>query len=101
MGPLQGVRVVEFAGIGPGPFAAMLLSDMGADVVRVARSAEAQPADALARGRTVVAADLKSDEGRDLVRSLAERGPAYPDGSPRVVSSSPHVPVKLPSPSGK
>ena len=37
MGPLQGVRVVEFAGIGPGPFAAMSLADMGADVIRVDR----------------------------------------------------------------
>jgi len=37
MGPLQGIKVVEFAGIGPGPFAAMLLSDMGADVIRIDR----------------------------------------------------------------
>ena len=37
MGPLQGVRIVEFAGIGPGPFAAMLLADMGADVIRIDR----------------------------------------------------------------
>ena len=37
MGPLQGIRIVEFAGIGPGPFAAMLFSDMGAQVVRIDR----------------------------------------------------------------
>src|SRR5690606_5397600 len=55
-GPLAGVRVVEFAGIGPGPFACMLLSDMGADVVTVDRP-QRKPADAsniTGRGRTVV-----------------------------------------------
>jgi alpha-methylacyl-CoA racemase len=82
-GPLAGLKVVELAGIGPGPFAAMLLADMGADVVRVARPAEAAgagPADVLARGRTVVAADLKSDEGRELVRRLAESADVLLEG---------------------
>ena len=40
MGPLEGVRIVELAGIGPGPFCAMLLSDMGAEVIRVDRAAD-------------------------------------------------------------
>ena len=44
MGPLHGIRVVEFAGIGPGPFAAMLLSDMGAEVIRVDRKGGRSPA---------------------------------------------------------
>src|SRR4051812_20498664 len=82
-GPLAGLKVVELAGIGPGPFAAMLLADMGADVVRVARPAEAAgagPGDALNRGRTVVAADLKSEEGRDLVRRLAESADVLLEG---------------------
>jgi alpha-methylacyl-CoA racemase len=82
-GPLAGLKVVELAGIGPGPFAAMLLADMGADVVRVARPAEAAgtgPGDALNRGRTIVAADLKSDEGRDLVRRLAESADVLLEG---------------------
>src|SRR3954465_3172093 len=82
-GPLAGLKVVELAGIGPGPFAAMLLADMGADVVRVARPAEAAgagPGDTLNRGRTVVAADLKSEEGRDLVRRLAESADVLLEG---------------------
>src|SRR4051794_21766775 len=82
-GPLAGLKLVELAGIGPGPFAAMLLADMGADVVRVARPAEAAgagPGDALNLGRTVVAADLKSEEGRDLVRRLAESADVLLEG---------------------
>jgi alpha-methylacyl-CoA racemase len=43
MGPLHGIRIVEFAGIGPGPFAAMLLSDMGAEVIRIDRKAAPLP----------------------------------------------------------
>jgi alpha-methylacyl-CoA racemase len=80
-GPLAGLKVIELAGIGPGPFAAMLLADMGADVVRVARSGSGeQPGDALARGRTTVGADLKSEEGRDLVRRLAESADVLVEG---------------------
>ena len=43
MGPLQGVKIVELAGIGPGPFAGMLLSDMGADIVRIDRAQQVNP----------------------------------------------------------
>ncbi|MGH8930397.1 MAG: CaiB/BaiF CoA transferase family protein [Egibacteraceae bacterium] len=80
-GPLEGVRVLEVASIGPGPFAAMLLADMGADVVRVdrvrpaphaaIRSAEAGH-DVLARGRRSVAVDLKDRRGAEVVRRLVE-----------------------------
>ena len=71
-GPLEGVRVLEFAGIGPGPFACMLLADYGADVVRITRpSAGDVNLDVMARGRTVVEADLKSSTGVDFVRSMA------------------------------
>jgi alpha-methylacyl-CoA racemase len=72
-GPLCGVRVVEFAGIGPGPFAAMLLSDMGADVVSIARPGHGQrdARDFVNRGRRVVELDLKKPEhvaqGLDLI----------------------------------
>jgi alpha-methylacyl-CoA racemase len=61
-GPLRGVRVVEFAGIGPGPFAAMLLSDMGAEVVSIARPGQGRrnPRDFVNRGRKVVELDLKN-----------------------------------------
>src|SRR3984893_4893790 len=75
-GPLQGLRVVELAGIGPGPHAAMLLGDLGADVVRVERPGKGPgPAtepgrDYLLRNRRSVAANLKSEEDRDLVLRL-------------------------------
>ncbi len=63
-GPLSGVRVVEFAGIGPGPFAAMMLSDMGADVVSVVRPGHGRrdARDFVNRGRHVVELDLKNPE---------------------------------------
>lgn len=64
-GPLAGIRVVEFAGIGPGPFCAMLLSDMGADVVRIDRSHEnAYPDPVTHRGRASIVLDLKIEAGR-------------------------------------
>ena len=67
-GPLAGIRVVELAGIGPGPFAATLLSELGADVVRVDRPAAAgRKPPTLTRGRRSVVADLKIPEGRDAV----------------------------------
>ena len=61
-GPLRGVRVIEFAGIGPGPFASMLLSDMGADVVSIARPGQGKrdARDFVNRGRQVIELDLKN-----------------------------------------
>ncbi|MBV9465619.1 MAG: CoA transferase, partial [Solirubrobacterales bacterium] len=82
-GPLRDLRVLEFAGIGPGPFAAMLLSDMGADVVSVTRpggSALLGGADVTSRGRTTVEADLKQAPGRALVGSLAEAAEVLIEG---------------------
>lgn len=63
-GPLQGLRVIEFAGLGPAPFACMLLSDMGAEVIRIDRpdSKEPNPLDIVARGRSTVLLDLKQAE---------------------------------------
>ena len=60
-GPLSDLKVLEFAGIGPGPFCGMLLSDLGADVVRIDRKGAGRggPADVTARGRRSVAIDLK------------------------------------------
>src|SRR6201988_3668055 len=85
-GPLHGLRVVELAGIGPGPHAAMLLGDLGADVVRVERPGKGPgPAtepgrDYLLRNRRSVVADLKSDEGRELVLRLVANADVLIEG---------------------
>lgn len=71
-GPLKGVKVLEFVGLGPAPFCGMLLSDLGADVVRIDRPGAAGlgAADVLARGRRSVALDLKSEADLDLCRRM-------------------------------
>ncbi|MEV6454685.1 CaiB/BaiF CoA-transferase family protein [Streptomyces anulatus] len=84
-GPLTGVRVVELAGIGPGPFAAMLLADLGADVVRVDRPGGAglgiDPASDLTnRNKRSVLLDLKSNEGPARVLDLVERADILIEG---------------------
>ncbi|MFD8146676.1 CaiB/BaiF CoA transferase family protein [Streptomyces sp. NPDC059708] len=84
-GPLAGVRVVELAGIGPGPFAAMLLADLGADVVRVDRPGggglAVDPAyDVTNRNKRSVLVDLKSDEGPARVLDLVERADVLIEG---------------------
>ncbi|MFE7615285.1 CaiB/BaiF CoA transferase family protein [Streptomyces sp. NPDC057496] len=84
-GPLAGVRVVELAGIGPGPFAAMLLADLGADVVRVDRPGGAglgiDPAyDLTNRNKRSVLVDLKAEGGADRVLDLAERADILIEG---------------------
>jgi alpha-methylacyl-CoA racemase len=74
MGPLTGFRLIELAGIGPGPFCGMMLSDMGADVIRVDRLGATTPprVDVLARNRRSIAIDLKQPEGADIVLKLCE-----------------------------
>jgi alpha-methylacyl-CoA racemase len=84
-GPLQGLRVVELAGIGPAPFAAMLLADLGADVVRVERPGRpfwpADPQlDLLQRGKRSIVVDLKQPEGVEVVRQLADRADILLEG---------------------
>jgi alpha-methylacyl-CoA racemase len=85
-GPLDGVRVVELAGIGPGPHAAMMLADLGADVVLVQRPAAAAllglgpSADPTNRGRRLVAADLKSEQGRAAVLDLIAKADVLVEG---------------------
>jgi len=80
-GPLRGIRVVELAGIGPGPFACMLLADLGADVIRVARrGAQVLPGNALNRGRPALAADLKNPRDLQRVRTLADRADVLIEG---------------------
>ncbi len=85
-GPLHGFRVIELAGIGPGPFAGMMLADMGAEVLRVdradaVRDGGARPVhDVLGRGRRSVGVDLKHPEGRDTVLRLVEGADALIEG---------------------
>jgi alpha-methylacyl-CoA racemase len=81
-GPLASLRLVEFAGIGPAPFAAMLLADMGADIVRIDRPSfsGADPRDITLRGRRVVAADLKNAAEREDVLRLLEGADALIEG---------------------
>jgi alpha-methylacyl-CoA racemase len=83
-GPLAGLRVVELAGIGPAPHAAMVLADLGADVVRVERPAggslDLGAPGAVLRGRRLIAADLKTESGRALVLALASRADVLIEG---------------------
>lgn len=86
-GPLAGVRVIELAGIGPGPFAAMMLADLGADVVRVDRATDVDPdafgtphPDLLNRGRRSIGVDLKSPDGREVVLALVADADALIEG---------------------
>lgn len=87
MGPLQGVRIIELAGIGPGPFAAMMLSDMGAEVIRVDRSGQVRggdpaspPPDPLARGRKSIGVNLKDPAGVETVLKLVESADVIMEG---------------------
>src|SRR5260370_39035250 len=81
-GPLAGLRVVEFAGIGPGPFAAMLLADMGADVVRIDRpgAAERDKRDVIGRGRRTLVLDLKQQDGAQTALQLLDAADALIEG---------------------
>ena len=82
MGPLSGTKIIELAGIGPGPFCGMLLADMGAEVIRVDRagSAPRRAVDVLTRGRKSIAVDLKSDAGKEAVLKLCESADAIFEG---------------------
>ena len=89
MGPLQGIRLVEIAGIGPGPFAAMVLSDMGAEIVRIDRpsgkvggsAARMGPKqNVLNRGRRSIGVDLKKPEGVETVLRLVEKADGLIEG---------------------
>ena len=87
MGPLQGVTIIELAGIGPGPFCAMMLSDMGADVIRVDRAGAVRggdpnvpPIDVLGRGRRSIGIDLKSPEGLETLMRLVDKADGLTEG---------------------
>ncbi|MEU4562652.1 CaiB/BaiF CoA-transferase family protein [Actinoplanes sp. NPDC023936] len=79
-GPLHGIKVVELAGLAPGPFGCMILSDLGADVVLVDRPGGTGLAGPLQRNRRVVTLDLKSGEGREALLSLAAQADVLVEG---------------------
>jgi alpha-methylacyl-CoA racemase len=88
-GPLSGIKVIELAGIGPGPFCGMMLSDMGAEILRVDRSQSVRPgastseggrADVLGRGRRSVGVDLKQRAGVETVLRLVEKADVLYEG---------------------
>ena len=88
MGPLQGLTIIEISGIGPGPFAAMLLADMGADVIRVERpggsmftAAHNPKLDFLNRNKRCISVDLKQSEGVDTVLTLLDKADALLEGN--------------------
>ena len=86
-GPLEGIRIIELAGLGPAPFAGMMLADAGADIIRIDRSNRAiyppiqEPhVDLLNRGRRSVAVDLKHPDGVALVLRLVEGADGFMEG---------------------
>ena len=85
MGPLNGIKVVEMAGLAPGPFAAMMLADMGAEVLRIERPGQTAPSGhpttaLLERSRRSVALDLKSPSGARVMRKLVASADALIEG---------------------
>jgi len=81
-GPLAGVRIVEIAGIGPGPFAAMMLSDLGAEIIRIVRKGapDATSANVDQRGRRSIEVDLKDPASVETVLRLVERAELFLEG---------------------
>src|SRR5256885_12963146 len=111
-GPLQGLKVIEMAGIGPGPFTAMMLADMGAEVLRLDRpnARVLNPdKDVLNRGRRSIAVDLKHPDGVQTVLRLVEQADALIEGfrpgvmerlggaPPEGAAPPPHTPSPAPT----
>ena len=83
MGPLKGIRVIEMAGIGPGPFAGMMLADMGAEVISVERRKDKHGnrlPDCSRRGKKSIALNLKEAEGRETLMKLIEKADVLFEG---------------------
>ena len=83
MGPLEGLKIIEMAGIGPGPFCGMVLADLGAEVIRVDRASgigTGSKKEASNRGKKSIAVDLKSAEGVEVVLKLVESSDAIFEG---------------------
>ena len=84
MGPLEGIRIVEFAGIGPGPFAGMMLADMGAEILRIDRQRDSRLGDPRkdisVRGRRSIALDLKHPDGAAAALRVIDRADGLIEG---------------------
>jgi alpha-methylacyl-CoA racemase len=87
MGPLDGITIIELAGIGPGPFCAMMLADMGADVIRIDRAGavkggdpDSPPMDTLTRNRRSIGIDLKNPDGVEAVLKMVESADGLIEG---------------------
>ena len=83
MGPLKGLKIIEMAGIGPGPFCGMVLADLGAEIIRIDRASAigtGSKQDAANRGKRSIAIDLKSEEGVEVVLKLVETADAIFEG---------------------
>ncbi len=80
MGPLASVRIIELTGIGPGAFAAMMLADHGAEMIRIERPAAHRPRDVLLRSRRSIALDLKNPAARLILRDLLKTADGLIEG---------------------
>ena len=80
-GPLRGIKIIEFAGIGPGPFCGMMLADHGAEVIRIDRPGGfMDPRDPLSRNRTSIALDMKNPEAVQIARELCKSADGIIEG---------------------
>ncbi|MGN6691901.1 MAG: CaiB/BaiF CoA transferase family protein, partial [Sphingopyxis sp.] len=80
-GPLTGIRIIEFAGIGPGPFCGMMLADHGAEVIRIDRPGGfMDPRDPLSRNRTSIALDMKNPDAVQIARDLCKSADGIIEG---------------------
>ena len=83
MGPLKGIKIIEMAGIGPGPFAGMILADMGADVIIIERNTDSKKRripDCNRRGKRSIALNLKDPTGVETLLQLVEQADALIEG---------------------
>ena len=83
MGPLSGIKIIEFAGLGPGPFCGMVLADMGADVIvidRIENYGREKTNDLASRGKKSIAVDLKNPDSKELIHELIKNADAVLEG---------------------
>ena len=83
MGPLSGIKIIEFAGLGPGPFCGMVLADMGADVIvvdRIENYGREKTNDLASRGKKSIAVDLKNPDSKELIHELIENADSVLEG---------------------